>query len=473
MQLSLSQTPKSISSANYLLRQYGGAAAAYSLQRLDTSTTNVVRARRSTDDAESNFTAEEVSGGSLREFALQNDADLIRFANQATAADKRMYFDGVNDYVLFSAFDFDSAVFRFTYLHVPGESQILQINDDANSGHLLAVTANNTGKDLIVRLADIATNTTQSSFESTSLTDYGVYDVVVTFGSGGNTISGVTINDVALGASVQSGRTQAAGVTANTFYLGRRQDGSFPYTGLIYDVSVDSLHAWNGYGNTNADWEDQVGSNDGTVNGSPALFSGQGFDAYVTTLYDQSGNGRNATQATAASQPQIVADGVVVTDANGLETITFDGVDDSLHTASFTVAQPDTIFTKFQSDTNPNEGSIFDGISGRQLFDSTGGAWRIFAGSSVTGGTRDANENLASILFNGASSQAWVNGSSVITGNPSTNSITGGIRLGTNNSAADPLSGSISELIIYPSDQSANRTAIEANIASRYGITLA
>ena len=99
MQLSNSLVPRSSASSGYLLRQHGGAAAAYSLQRLDTSTENVIRARESVGDTEADFTAEEVSGGALREFALQNDADLIRFANQATAADKRIYFDGGNEYV--------------------------------------------------------------------------------------------------------------------------------------------------------------------------------------------------------------------------------------------------------------------------------------------------------------------------------------------------------------------------------------
>jgi hypothetical protein len=40
------------------------------------------------------------------------------------------------------------------------------------------------------------------------------------------------------------------------------------------------------------------------------------------------------------------------------------------------------------------------------------------------------------------------------------------------NGDANPLNGSISELIIYDSDQSSNRPAIEANIANQYGITL-
>jgi hypothetical protein len=39
----------------------------------------------------------------------------------------------------------------------------------------------------------------------------------------------------------------------------------------FYDSSTDALiHQYDGYGNTDADWKDQVGSNDGTVSGSPA-----------------------------------------------------------------------------------------------------------------------------------------------------------------------------------------------------------
>jgi len=49
--------------------------------------------------------------------------------------------------------------------------------------------------------------------------------------------------------------------------------------------------------------------------------SGSGF---VTTWYDQSGNGRNATQTTAGSQPRIVNNGVLEI-ANGKPAIRFNG----------------------------------------------------------------------------------------------------------------------------------------------------
>jgi hypothetical protein len=70
-------------------------------------------------------------------------------------------------------------------------------------------------------------------------------------------------------------------------------------------------------------------------------FVGAG-DGFVTTWYDQSGNGRNAVQATAANQPRIVNAGAVET-AGGRSAFVFDGTDDAAVTASWgTIPQPFT-----------------------------------------------------------------------------------------------------------------------------------
>jgi len=41
------------------------------------------------------------------------------------------------------------------------------------------------------------------------------------------------------------------------------------YGGVIWDVNINNQAAYNGYGNTNADWIDQIGNNHGVVDGSP------------------------------------------------------------------------------------------------------------------------------------------------------------------------------------------------------------
>jgi hypothetical protein len=51
--------------ATFLLDAYPNAAAAYSLRQLRTGVTNVVRVRRSSDNTEADFTAAQVSDGSL------------------------------------------------------------------------------------------------------------------------------------------------------------------------------------------------------------------------------------------------------------------------------------------------------------------------------------------------------------------------------------------------------------------------
>jgi hypothetical protein len=57
-------------------------------------------------------------------------------------------------------------------------------------------------------------------------------------------------------------------------------------------------------------------------------FVGNG-SGFITILHDKSGNGRNATQTTPAAQPQIVANGAIITQG-GRPAISFDGNNDSL-----------------------------------------------------------------------------------------------------------------------------------------------
>ena len=52
----------------YLLDTYGGSSAAYSLRKLSASTSNVVRVRRSSDNAEQDFTDTEITDGTLTTF---------------------------------------------------------------------------------------------------------------------------------------------------------------------------------------------------------------------------------------------------------------------------------------------------------------------------------------------------------------------------------------------------------------------
>ena len=82
--------------------------------------------------------------------------------------------------------------------------------------------------------------------------------------------------------------------------------------GSLQNFNVNSgTHIYVGDGAENANWVD-TGSgttNSATKQGSPVAFTGQGIDAFVDTWYDQSGNGKDATQTSASLQPLIISDG--------------------------------------------------------------------------------------------------------------------------------------------------------------------
>src|SRR5210317_2258769 len=66
--------------------------------------------------------------------------------------------------------------------------------------------------------------------------------------------------------------------------------------------------------------EQNIGFVNGELDTSTLETFCSGTNAYVTTWYDQSGNARDASQTTAANQPQIVSSGSVITQ-NGKPTI--------------------------------------------------------------------------------------------------------------------------------------------------------
>ena len=66
-----------------LLADYTGASVAYSLRNLISTTTNVVRVRRSNDNTEQDFTAAEITDGTLTTFTGANDGFVSTWYDQA------------------------------------------------------------------------------------------------------------------------------------------------------------------------------------------------------------------------------------------------------------------------------------------------------------------------------------------------------------------------------------------------------
>jgi hypothetical protein len=222
-------------------------------------------------------------------------------------------------------------------------------------------------------------------------------------------------------------------------------------------------------------------------------------DGAVTTFYDQSGNGNNATNATATQQPLVVSGGTLV-EENGKAAIDFDGVDDELEDA--TVSIDSTAYSAYMvaNTTGNTSRSLFrqrelggygavEGVSFFELSnvdqlqatfidDGAGNAVAI-VGASVSDG-----QHLLSTEFTTSSAALYVDGTSTGThdsveaGSTPLASVSlpyiniGGARF------SRPWSSTIQEIILFDSDQSANRgtvttgggTLIQGNINEYFEI---
>ena len=227
--------------------------------------------------------------------------------------------------------------------------------------------------------------------------------------------------------------------------------------------------------NTEADFTPaQIGD------GSLLAWVGAGVsnNGLVTTWYDQSGNANHATQATAASQPKIVDAGALVTE-NGKVALSFDGSDDTLVTGN-PVITTNTWFVELVgnysgsgmilSQHGPGTGRlVFFEADPLRMFFNNGDS---FAG--VSGYSSISSSLFTSAAFNNDYYLATRGNAleKVIESQPLTPNRRLSIASGNQgNSFFGVLNAN--EILVYASDQSANRANIEANIADYYGITLA
>ena len=192
-----------------------------------------------------------------------------------------------------------------------------------------------------------------------------------------------------------------------------------------------------------------------------------GTNGFVTTWYDQSGNANNAANATAAEQPKIVTGGSTILE-NSKPTLEFNS--SFLNASTINITQPTSYFItyKYTFGANDSFSDLSDGSS-RQLNDtSSTGKARVFSGTSfISNLSTSTNQTLRFSLFNGLNSGLALNNSAIQSGNAGTGAIQ---NLVVGRSNALRLSGNIQEFIIYPTDESSNRTGIDTNINDHYSI---
>ena len=538
----------------WLLDQYSDAAAAYSLRRLSAGVSKVVRVRRESDNNERDFTAKEVSNGTLQNWtnaqvtppldvreltATGRDGDVIEAAaayslrnlsdsytgsvvevrrpdgavRSFTAAEvtdgtlttwvlgdvaslvgDARYFNGVDNSVAASSLPSISASedFSLSFYVVTGS--------DVNSIQGLIGNFRSSANRFQCSISGgyiVTSFYTTSYIRTKSVPIEANTSYFVEISQSGTTLS-LTVNGV---VGLAGSRSQSR--PSRQFTVGCLASSSSYFTelnGIIYDVKVfdeptftSQVLAYTGLGTSTTAWQDTIGSNDGTESNG-TTFTGQGFDGTVSKWYDQSGNDNHATQGTPASQPKIVSGGSLV--AGGLD---FDGVDDGLFTAgNFTdTLQSATIFALTQDDTTSGIASMvrirpngtfgaFDGLVWEKNSNRTYWASTLIEGdngavsAALSGqGTRNTSKNLNTLVYQQSRILAYENGALDATlNNVGSGSVPVGdvtlvdqLWLGQNfDDNNRPFNGTMSEVIVYFTDQSDNRTALEANIGEVYGI---
>jgi hypothetical protein len=200
-----------------------------------------------------------------------------------------------------------------------------------------------------------------------------------------------------------------------------------------------------------------------------------GTNGFVTTWYDQSGNARNVTQTTAASQPQIVSSGSVILN-NGKPSIQFGAsVQTQLVSASFSQSPPIRAFANLRFNTGSNQGFAFDGLSVNQfrVYNESTTRLSAYAGGGepqYNDATGVLNKNyLSDVLSESNNLRFQINNNTATNGSGATVTKTG-VRLGANSVNFGTFRGFIAEYIEYNSTQNSNADGIKSNINSFYSI---
>jgi hypothetical protein len=198
-----------------------------------------------------------------------------------------------------------------------------------------------------------------------------------------------------------------------------------------------------------------------------------GGDAYVSTWYDQSGNGNNAVQSAFANMPLICESGTTITNANGNVAVKFPS-ETNTHFPSIATISTDPFYGFSVVETSAETGYVYtinqninalayqirsdrmlgfygDGTSRVTLTDTSTGI-DVYQNTFIVDGTSNALRNNGVV---GASSTT----NYAVSGTFDIHQFGGGNDL-----------MYLTELVVYESDESANVGGIETNINDYYNI---
>jgi hypothetical protein len=428
-----------------LLDTYSGAAVAFSLRKLNSSYSgNAIRVRRSNDNAEQDigFVNNQLDTGSLGTFVANNiftySEDFSVWATNLSAT--------VNSNVTTDPLG-GSTADRFNFASSANSEVYLQpITWQAATYTVSVYAKSDTKSNFRLKIWNGSTAYFSPDLTATSTWTRYSYTVTVAGGVGNFGIS-----------------NEAAGGTGAIFMWGAQ-------------ANLGQLQPYQ------------------QTTGSAVVRS-----AYVTRWYDQSGNNVTASQATAGNQPRIASNGTIDIQG-GKPSIWFVPGSTNSFTTTTNVAvgsyMSTFIVTKLDLSTGGYKYLASIGAAAASsnfycvILAAGGGFQDWAAGDAIALGTGyntglgprvisngdiySTLYKLSSVFLGSANTGYYVNGSAISTkslvqGNADSNNTTNPLVIGSGG-GTDVHTGYLSELIIYRSNQSANRSGIESNINTNYSI---
>ena len=217
------------------------------------------------------------------------------------------------------------------------------------------------------------------------------------------------------------------------------------------------------------------------TDGTLTAFCGAG-DGFVRTWYDQSGNGRNATQTTTANQPQIVSSGVLV-QTNSKPALDFNGTSQRFNIPTIAFSM-NALSVNIVSKADASTGQIaFASPDPNRVYAPFLGSGVYYVGYAATatvfnfGSSNLTSQYLVQLNASSLTANAWRNGIASTAVSPSTANETGSsLSIGSYKGSSPSFSlnsfwdGTIQELIFYTSNQALNQAGIASNINAHYAI---
>ena len=517
--LSLDNSIHSFNTGKFVLDQYTGAAAAYSLRRLSVNSTNVVRVRRSVDNAEDDFTADEVADGTMLNWVNADMPLPLDTATAAAAYSLRNLKTSYTGSVIRVRRSSDNAEADFTADEITDGTLLAWVGntasdngyvttwyDQAGSNSATQGTAANQPK--IVDAGVLVEENGRPALEFTTSTEMltsasGTYSQPNTYfiiaknnNVNSDFIDGSILVDRNLN-DINSGfhRMFAALSFQSTFPNTANQFLRYSlFDGASSEIAIDAASVETGdVGFQGLEKSFRIGDNtsaflmqeliiynsdqssnrttiETNINDYYNIYA-QDRDGFVTTWYDQSGN-NDATQATAANQPKIVDAGVLV-EENGRPAIDFGTISENkcltVNTSPITNNFV-TIVHNIIYKSNKNQVLLALSNSNYIIITATDAGKLKYVNS---------NDDMISTTNVGSFqlSTIDINDGKLYTNNLEEDNVTTAsgatTRYAIGNytaSSGNELEGYVSEIVTWQTAQTSNRVGIETNINNHYNI---